>query len=218
MSSHSYSSASGQPGGRTLAALPQILCMALPSALGEFLPHEPRDLRVSSEFLRQLQDNMRTVLPPTHAFHGSRSAYTSDSLASTGYVYVRHDAHRKPLQRLYDGPFMILEAHEKYYVLDMNGRHDSVSVDRLKMHTVTKFTASLPLFLLRLFLLIPRLSQQQSHHRLQYVARAGPRLRCPSAIGRLGHHGVPHWGGGGPCGAHLILLYIIMLLVLLIFT
>ena len=31
---------------------------------GEFLPHEPRDLRVSSEFLHQLQDNMRTSSHP----------------------------------------------------------------------------------------------------------------------------------------------------------
>ena len=99
---------------------------------GEFLPHEPRDLRVSSEFLQQLRDIMRTVLPPAHEFHGSRSAYTPASLASTGYVYVRHDAHRTPLQRPYDGPFKILEVHDKYYVLEMNGRHDSVSIDRLK--------------------------------------------------------------------------------------
>ena len=99
---------------------------------GEFLPHEPRNLRVSSEFLRQLQDNMRTVLPPAHEFHGSHSTYKPDNLASTGYVYVRHDAHCSPLQRPYDGPFKILEAHDKYYVLDVNGRHDSVSIDRLK--------------------------------------------------------------------------------------
>ena len=99
---------------------------------GEFLPHEPRDLRVSSEFLQQLRDKMRTVFPPAHEFHGSRSAYTPASLASTGYVYVCHDAHRTPLQRPYDGPFKILEAHDKYYVLEMNGHHDSVSIDRLK--------------------------------------------------------------------------------------
>ena len=107
--------------------------MALPSAyLGEFLPHEPRDSEVSSEFLNQLRDNMHTALPPAYEFHGSRSAHTPNSLASTGYVYVRHDAHRKPLQRPYDGPFKILETHEKYYVLNVNGRRDSVSIDRLK--------------------------------------------------------------------------------------
>jgi hypothetical protein len=104
-------------------------CLRLP---GEFLPHEPRDLRVSSEFLNQLRDNMHTALPPAYEFHGNRSAYTPNSLASTGYVYVRHDAHRKPLQRPYDGPFKILETHEKYFVLNVNGRRDSVSVDRLK--------------------------------------------------------------------------------------
>ena len=99
---------------------------------GEFLPHESRDLRVSSEFLRQLQDNMRTALTPPMEFHGGRSTYKPDNLASTGYVYVRHDDHCGPLQRPYDGPFKILKVHEKYYVLNMNGHHDSVSIDRLK--------------------------------------------------------------------------------------
>ena len=98
---------------------------------GEFLPHEPCNLRVSSEFLHQLQDNMRTVLPPTHEFHGGLSAYKPDNLAFTGWVYVRHDANCSPLQRPYDGPFKILQTHEKY-VLDMNGHQDSVSIDRLK--------------------------------------------------------------------------------------
>ena len=87
---------------------------------------------MSSEFLRQLQDNMRTALTPAMEFHGGRSAYKPDNLASTGYVYVHHDAHCGPLQRPYDGLLKILEVHEKYYVLDMNGCHDSVSIDQLK--------------------------------------------------------------------------------------
>ena len=98
----------------------------------ELLPHESWDLRVSSEFLRQLQDNMRTALAPSMEFHGGCSTYKPDNLASTGHVYVHHDAHCSPLQHSYDGPIKILEVHEKYYVLDMNGRHDSVSINRLK--------------------------------------------------------------------------------------
>ena len=75
---------------------------------------------------------MQTALIPAMDFHGDCSAYKPDNLASTGYVYVRHDAHCDPLQSPYNGPFKILEVHKKYYVLDMNGRHDSLSIDELK--------------------------------------------------------------------------------------
>ena len=45
---------------------------------GEFLSHESWDLRVSSEFLRQIQDNMRTAITPSMEFHCGRSTYKPD--------------------------------------------------------------------------------------------------------------------------------------------
>ena len=48
------------------------------------------------------------------------------------HVYVRNDAVRAPLQRPYLGPFLVLQRSDKYYVLDMKGRSDFVSIDRLK--------------------------------------------------------------------------------------
>ena len=100
---------------------------------GEFLLHEPWNVQASSEFLRQLQENMHSVLPPAQEHHGGYSAYKPNTLASTGYVYVRHDAPRGPLQHSYDGPFKVLEVHNKDYVLDVNDRQDSVSIDWLKV-------------------------------------------------------------------------------------
>ena len=48
------------------------------------------------------------------------------------FVYVRVDSHRKPLQRLYDGPFRVISTGDKIFVLDINGRQEKISVDRLK--------------------------------------------------------------------------------------
>lgn len=96
---------------------------------------DPSDRSVTSpEFLQQLQTSMRHILPAPVLFHGANHlpVHMPTNLASTGFVYVR-DAHRSPLQRPYSGPFRILEKHEKYFVLDMNGKTDSVSVDRLKV-------------------------------------------------------------------------------------
>ena len=103
---------------------------------GEFFPPTeagPPDSAPPTEFLRHLQDTMHSTLPPPPEFHGNHPTYTPHNLAATGFVYVRQDAHRGPLQRPYNGPFKILETADKHFVLDVNGRRDAVSLDRLKV-------------------------------------------------------------------------------------
>ena len=110
---------------------------------GEFLqPLGGRTMEPDSEFLKHLQHTMRTVLPPAPTFHGKQHPYLPSNLASTGYVYVRNDAHRHPLQRPYDGPYRVIDTNDKYYTIDMKGRSEKVSVDRLKAAFVTQFTTT----------------------------------------------------------------------------
>ena len=80
---------------------------------GEFLPQPAVSAPPPTEFLRHLQDTMRKALPTPPEFHGKHPEYKPHNLAATGFVYVRHDAHRGPLQRPYTGPFKILETAEK---------------------------------------------------------------------------------------------------------
>ena len=51
---------------------------------------------------------------------------------NTDHVFIRHDAHRGPLHRIYDGPYHVIERADKMFVLDIGGRLESVSIDRLK--------------------------------------------------------------------------------------
>ncbi|KAJ8382411.1 hypothetical protein SKAU_G00031890 [Synaphobranchus kaupii] len=45
-------------------------------------------------------------------------------LRSAGYVFIRRDAHRSPLQPPYDGPFRVLEHGAKHLVVDIGDRDD----------------------------------------------------------------------------------------------
>ncbi|KAK3785800.1 hypothetical protein RRG08_050820 [Elysia crispata] len=81
---------------------------------------------------------MRSIQPPPPRFHGTQTAYVPANLASADYVYVRKDSHRHPLQCPYDGPYRVLNKSDKYFTLDVKGRTETVSIDRLKAAHVTQ--------------------------------------------------------------------------------
>ena len=47
-------------------------------------------------------------------------------------MWVRVDRIRRPLEAPYSGPFLVVRRGEKYFVVDVLGREQSISVDRLK--------------------------------------------------------------------------------------
>lgn len=98
---------------------------------GEFFTTS-RESTLAPGFLRDLQIHMRSVNPTPPQYHGQHHSSIPSSLANAEYVYVRHDGHRKPLQRPYSGPFRVIQRHDKFYRLHMNGKEDNVSIDRLK--------------------------------------------------------------------------------------
>ena len=100
---------------------------------GEFIPSSKAHSPQPTEFLQHLQDIMRSALPVPVKFHGKHPTFIPKDLAKTGFVYVRHDAHRGQLQRPYKGPFKILKTADKFFTLDINGSPDTVSIDRLKV-------------------------------------------------------------------------------------
>lgn len=48
------------------------------------------------------------------------------------YVFNCHDAHRGPLQPPYNDPYWVVETGDKTFVVDVGGRMEHVSVNRLK--------------------------------------------------------------------------------------
>ena len=101
---------------------------------GEFLgtDNNVRQLQPTAPFLQRLQEAMRRALPPPPAYHGNRTPQVPSNLGRTGFVYVRRDAHKTPLQRPYTGPYRIIQQYDKYFTVNVDGRPVNITIDRLK--------------------------------------------------------------------------------------
>ena len=53
--------------------------------------------------------------------HCVPQSYVPKDLRLARYVFIRHDSHRTPLQPPYNGPFRVLEAGAKNFVVDLGG-------------------------------------------------------------------------------------------------
>ena len=100
---------------------------------GDFFPSNSAE-RISpgSTFVRDLQENFRKLSPLSPVHHGTTKKYLPWDLMSAEQVYVRHDAHRGPLVRPYDGPFKVLYRSDKHFDILWNNKSTWVSIDRLK--------------------------------------------------------------------------------------
>ena len=77
---------------------------------------------------------MNKLLPTPTTNHATQrqDRVPPKALLNATHVFVRRDAKAPPLTRPYTGPFRVLKNHGKYCELDMHGKADKVSVDRLK--------------------------------------------------------------------------------------
>ena len=103
-------------------------------------------LRLPCQFITS---NSSTTLDPTvyvdrlqHAMHDLKpvqprpqavKTYVPKDLSTCTHVYVRTDAVRTPLQPPYTGPYPIIQRRDKYFTLDIRGRNENISIDRLKV-------------------------------------------------------------------------------------
>ena len=83
-------------------------------------------------YVQRLQRAMQSLQPPTSRSQQRTNINVPSELQTCTHVFVRRDAVRKPLQAPYDGPFKVLSRSAKHFVLQLNNRKDTVSIDRLK--------------------------------------------------------------------------------------
>ena len=69
---------------------------------------------------------------PTRGDSSYHKVHVSHHLSTCSHVFVRHDAVRKPLQVLFDGPYKVLKRSDKHFPLEVNGQQKVISLNCLK--------------------------------------------------------------------------------------
>ena len=86
----------------------------------------------AAEVLGQLREEIQRLRPVPTSRHGQQRTHMPVDLDQANFVYIRRDGHKAPLQRPYDGPFRVLERGPKTFLVELGGRTDTISIDRLK--------------------------------------------------------------------------------------
>lgn len=115
--------------GATMAEMVYGETLRLP---GEFFePNSP--LIPTTEFAQELSRHFSNMRPtPTSNHSTAITAFIPKHLADCKYVFIRHDAVRKPLQRPYDGPYRVIQRAEKHFTLRIGQKDLAIGIDRLK--------------------------------------------------------------------------------------
>lgn len=101
---------------------------------GEFLGnfHTNDDPDNTAVFVKELRQHLRSLRPSDGTRHGTKKTFVFKDLATTDQVFLRRDSPKQPLQQPYDGPYTVVRRSDKTFVININGRDVTVSVDRLK--------------------------------------------------------------------------------------
>jgi cleavage and polyadenylation specificity factor subunit 1 len=87
----------------------------------------------SSSTLTRLREIIQGFKPVPTTQHGNRkSTAIPETLLNCEFVFIRKDGHRTPLEKPYQGPFRVTEKADKFFVIDIGGRKEKISIDRLK--------------------------------------------------------------------------------------
>ena len=98
----------------------------------------PVDLLIETEkndvqpdvYADALRAAMRNVRPPITR-PVTAAGYIDPKLHTCTHVFIKIQ-NKKGLEPNFKGPFKVLERHEKYFLVDLNGKSDTVSIERIK--------------------------------------------------------------------------------------
>ena len=100
----------------------------------------PGDIFIPSEtvipdnetYVKDLRRQLREILNTGERKRPQRSVFVHPNLKECNFVFLRCDKVKKPLTPPYSGPYKVLERHDKFYTIEIEGSKSTVSIDRLK--------------------------------------------------------------------------------------
>lgn len=99
---------------------------------GDFFDITNQPVSDPETLVERIRDTISKYKPVETSKRSSRSVFVHPDLQSSDYVFVRHDAVRKPLQPTYDGPYRVVQRGNKVFAILINGKRSQISIDRLK--------------------------------------------------------------------------------------
>lgn len=105
--------------------------LRLPGELFDNIPSKPKPNN-ESDFVSKFRKQMRKLKPTTTAHHTNKTSFTHKALKDCTHVFVRIDKIKPPLTPPFEGPFPVVERNEKFFKIEIRGKHTNISIDRLK--------------------------------------------------------------------------------------
>uniref|UniRef100_A0A0L8HFT9 Integrase catalytic domain-containing protein n=2 Tax=Octopus bimaculoides TaxID=37653 RepID=A0A0L8HFT9_OCTBM len=127
--------------GHTPAELVYGTALTLPEQMIE--PVSPQDLPDPAKYVHRLRTAMSNLSPAAPRQQNVASQVPKD-INTWIHVFVRNDGTPSQLQPPYSGPYKVLKKEPKYFVLDIGGKRNTVSVDRLKKAYIKEVLPSVP--------------------------------------------------------------------------
>ena len=99
---------------------------------GEFFPPQTVNTTSQDIELQAARWAAKQFAPCNPTRHNQRESYIPPGLLTSDYVFIRQDLVKPALSSPYRGPYKIIKRRNKAYQLNISGRIDWVSIDRLK--------------------------------------------------------------------------------------
>lgn len=99
---------------------------------GEIIADSQNPQTDTHEYIQKLREHFRNIKPTEPNFKQRENIFVPKSLDTCTHVFIRVDKVKPPLHTPYEGPFSVVRRFRKHFVVDINGKNNSISIDRLK--------------------------------------------------------------------------------------
>ena len=99
---------------------------------GEFLAEPAATTQPSTGLVQDLRQYFQALRPHPPKRHGKKRTFEFQDLRAAKYVFVRRGGVQGILQTPYDGPFPVIRRNDRTFVVNIRGKAETVTTERLK--------------------------------------------------------------------------------------